>query len=392
LRDLFTKEGNALRILHISSARSIGGGERHLIDLTSGLVERGHEVFVALRRGAPVKQLLSSIAPDHIFEIGLRHALDFGSALKLSKIIRENKIEIVHAHLARDYPLAALAMRHNSGVQLVLTRHVLFPLGKIHVLTFLRVSKIIAVSHAVARALSKQPRFPKEKIRIVHNGIDVGRIDEQLERFDREIVLGKLGLPLHRPLVASVGELNPLKGHEDFIAAASKVALQNGEVDFVIVGDDRANGKEYREKLEKAAVASGLGNRLHFVRWVDELASFMKAADVFVSASYTESFGLAILEAMACATPVVATRTEGAQELIEAGKSGLLVDVGKTDELASAILRLLDDGSLRRRLGGEAAIHARERFGLDRMVEETEKIYAEDRHGEGGQGKGEDGA
>jgi len=201
--------------------------------------------------------------------------------------------------------------------------------------------------------------------------------------------LGKLGLPLHRPLVASVGELNPLKGHEDFIAAASKVALQNGEVDFVIVGDDRANGKEYREKLEKAAVASGLGNRLHFVRWVDELASFMKAADVFVSASYTESFGLAILEAMACATPVVATRTEGAQELIEAGKSGLLVDVGKTDELASAILRLLDDGSLRRRLGGEAAIHARERFGLDRMVEETEKIYAEDRHGEGGKGKGE---
>jgi len=232
LRDLFTKEGNALRILQISSARSIGGGERHLIDLSSGLVERGHEVFVALRKGAPVRQQLTSIAPDHIFEVNLRHALDFGSALKLSRIIRENEIEIVHAHLARDYPLAALAMRHNSDVQLILTRHVLFPLGKIHVLTFLRVSKIIAVSHAVARALSKQPRFPKEKIRIVHNGINIGRIDEQLERFDRESVLGKLGLPLHRSLVASVGELNPLKGHEDFIAAASKIALQNGEVDF----------------------------------------------------------------------------------------------------------------------------------------------------------------
>ncbi len=377
-----------MRILHISSARSIGGGERHLIDLTSGLVERGHEVFVALRRGAPVKQMLTSIAPDHIFEIGLRHALDFGSALKLSKIIRENKIEIVHAHLARDYPLAALAMRHNSGVQLVLTRHVLFPLGKIHVLTFLRVSKIIAVSHAVARALSKQPRFPKEKIRIVHNGIDVGRIDEQLERFDRESVLGKLGLPLHRPLVASVGELNPLKGHEDFIAAASRVAVQNGDVDFVIVGDNRSNGREYREKLKTIAEASGLGDRLHFVSWVDELASLMKAADVFVSASYTESFGLAILEAMACATPVVATRTEGAQELIEAGKSGLLVDVGKIDELASAISRLLDDDSLRRRLGGEAAIHARERFGVDRMVEETESVYMEE-IGEGRKGKGE---
>ncbi|MDX6709734.1 MAG: hypothetical protein QOH96_750, partial [Blastocatellia bacterium] len=213
-------------------------------------------------------------------------------------------------------------------------------------------------------------------------------IDEQLERFDRETVLKKLGLPLDRPLVASVGELNPLKGHEDFIAAASRVALQNGDVDFVIVGDDRSNGKGYREKLEKAAAASGLGNRLHFVSWVDELASFMKAADVFVSASYTESFGLAILEAMACATPVVATRTEGAQELIEAGKSGLLVDVGKTDELTSAILRLLDDDSLRRRLGGEAAIHARERFGLDRMVEETERVYREE-IGEGGKGKGE---
>jgi len=150
--------------------------------------------------------------------------------------------------------------------------------------------------------------------------INVGRIDEQLERFDRESILGKLGLPLHRQLVATVGELNPLKGHEDFIAAASRVALQNGEVDFVIVGDDRSNGNEYGEKLKKTAVAAGLGDRLHFVSWVEELASFMKAADVFVSASYTESFGLAILEAMACATPVVATRTEGAQELIEVRK------------------------------------------------------------------------
>ncbi|MDX6709080.1 MAG: hypothetical protein QOH96_96, partial [Blastocatellia bacterium] len=219
-----------MRILQISSARSIGGGERHLIDLSTGLVERGHEVFVALRKGSPVRQQLTSIAPDHVFELGLRNALDFGSALKLSRIIRDNEIEIVHAHLARDYSLAALAMRHNGDVRLVLTRHVLFPLSKIHVLTFLRVSRIIAVSHAVGRALSKQRRFPKEKIRIVHNGINVGRIDEQLERFDRETVLKKFGLPLDRPLVASVGELNPLKGHEDFIAAASKVALQNGEV------------------------------------------------------------------------------------------------------------------------------------------------------------------
>jgi len=75
--------------------------------------------------------------------------------------------------------------------------------------------------------------------------------------------------------------------------------------------------------------------------------------------------------------------------LIEAGKSGLLVDVGKTDEIGMPRSETIGRRFVTTKTWGEAAIHARERFGLDRMVEETEKIYAEDRHGEGGKGKGE---
>ena len=174
----------SLRILQISSARSIGGGERHLIDLAIGMAERGHEVYVALRQGSPLKAQLKSLKPRRLFELSLRNSLDFGSALKLSRIIRDNQIEIVHAHLARDYPIAAMAMRHNRDVRLVLTRHVLFTLSKIHILTFSRVSKIIAVSHAVERALSKQRRFPKDKIVVVQEQEDRHRSDAGAHRAD----------------------------------------------------------------------------------------------------------------------------------------------------------------------------------------------------------------
>ncbi len=101
-----------LKILHVSSARAHGGGERHLADLARGLARRGHEVYAALREDSPLRaELLSSLPPQNIFTLPLKGALDLPSALKLARLAREHEIDILHAHLARDYPPAALAAR-----------------------------------------------------------------------------------------------------------------------------------------------------------------------------------------------------------------------------------------------------------------------------------------
>src|SRR5687768_11510615 len=114
-----------MRILQVSSARAFGGGERHLADLARGLHGRGHELFVALAEGSPLRGRLSFLPEGNVFTLPLRNALDLPGALGLSRLAREKEVDVVHAHVARDYTLASFAARRNARARLVITRHVL---------------------------------------------------------------------------------------------------------------------------------------------------------------------------------------------------------------------------------------------------------------------------
>jgi len=164
-----------LRILQISSAQSLGGGERHLADLTTGLAQLGHDVHVAVRPNSPLIKELAGLPSENITTFPLRNSLDAKSAQGLSRLVRKHKIQVVHAHMARDYPLAAYAVRTNSAASLIITRHVLFPLSRLHRITLSRAARIIAVSQAVAARIQADAIVPAEKISVVLNGIDTAR-------------------------------------------------------------------------------------------------------------------------------------------------------------------------------------------------------------------------
>lgn len=364
-----------MRILHISSARTLGGGERHLADLACALHDRGHEVYAALPPHSALRGELDCLPAANIFTLRLRNALDLRSAMELARRVREHKIEIVHAHVARDYPLAALASRGKRRTKLIITRHVLFKLNRLHALTFRQARRVIAVSHAVGRALMAQKIFPASKLIVIPNGVDFRRFDASLEGFDREAFRRRLNIPQGSLLIGVVGELKKQKGHEDFLRAAGIIALEKRDVHFIIAGADTTG--THRAALERLVNELGLTHRVHFTGWLDEVAPLMAALDVYVSASHTESFGLTIVEAMAAGLPVVATATEGAREIIDKGESGVLVPIGNSEALASSVLRLLKDEDERTRLGTLARTQARSRFSLDRMVEATEKVYLE---------------
>jgi len=367
-----------VRILHISSARVLGGGERHLASLVGALSRRGHEVYVALPSGSQLRGELSTLPAANILTLRLRNSLDVGSALELARKVREHRIEIVHAHVARDYPLAALAVHRASTTKLIITRHVLFRLNRLHALTFRNARRVIAVSHAVERALVAQKILPARKITVIPNGIDFQRFDKSLPGLERTTAMRRLKLPPGSLLVGTVGELKRQKGHEDFLRAAAIVARVKGNAHFVIAGADATRKGEHRAYLERLTGELGLKNRVHFTGWLEEVAPLLNALDVYVSASHTESFGLTIVEAMAAGRAVVATATEGAREIIDKEKTGALVAVGDYQALAASVLRLLEDEDARTRLGALARTHARQRYGLDRMVDATEKVYFEE--------------
>jgi L-malate glycosyltransferase len=358
-----------MKILQICSARQLGGGEKHLADLANGLARRGHDVYAALIPGSPLLAELSSVIKQNIVELPMRNSLNVGSALKLARFVRQHEIEIVHAHVARDYPLAALAARR-AGAPLVLTRHVLFPLSRIHRVTLRRTSRVIAVSQAVAEGLQAQGLFDPEKVVRIHNGIDVDRFVK-----GREAVAGHEETAGKKFRVGMIGHLAPIKGPEDFIRAAAIVCGVRDDVEFVVAGEDKSRSGEHRRRLEKLIDELGLNRRVSLPGWVEDVASILPTFDLFVSPSRSEPFGLSIVEAMAAGVSVIATMSEGACEIIEDDQTGGLVPVGDVEALASAIGEFLSDAKKRNRLSDNARRAVRERFSLARMLEATEEVY-----------------
>lgn len=363
-----------MRVLHISSARVFGGGERHFIDLARGLEVRGHEVFAALRPSNEWQERLDFLPPERILHVSLRNALGVLSAQRIGEFVRENNIEIVHAHAARDYIPASIACRIAKPAKFVLTRHVLFPMKTFHRFALTNLSKSIAVSNAVAANL--QRIFPKEKIALIANGIDIDdRINENRERLRQEFRFMH-GIPFDAFLIGTVGELKLLKGQRDFILAANVVAQKHPEARFVVVGRDNSFKKEFRRELKRLVKIFRLEEKFLWLDWVEETSSLFAAMDVFVSASHSESFGLAILDAMANGTAIVSTETEGAKELLDE-HSGKLVPLKDSVRLAEAVGELLSDEKTRRAFGENAQTLAREKFDLEKMIAETEKLYLE---------------
>jgi glycosyltransferase involved in cell wall biosynthesis len=363
-----------MRILQISSASSFGGGERHLVDLSNSLQARGHDVYVALRPQTPLVNQLE-LPATNIKTLPLRNALDAQSARALGRIVKQHRIDVVHAHMARDYSLAAYAARSNPKPKFIVTRHVLFPLSRLHRRTLLRANRVIAVSGAVARQLSSQRIVPDEKIALVPNGIDVDRFANARKDFDRTAFLKSKNLPADCALVASIGELRKLKRHDDLIKAGATVVREIRNVHFVVAGIDTSTTGENRKQLVALVDELKLTDRVHLLGWLDNAEALLCAVDVFVSASETESFGLSIVEAMAAGTPVVATSTDGAQEVVEDQVTGLLVPIGNVARLAQSIVTLLKNDKQRHEMGKRAAAEARARFSLNGMVDEIERIY-----------------
>lgn len=362
-----------MKILQISSASSIGGGERYLVDLTNALVARGHDLYAAVRPGSPLIDHLK-ISSSQIKTLPLRNALDFSSARQLARFVSEHGIDVIHAHMARDYSLSAYAAKVNPKTKFIVTRHVLFPLNRLHRRTLAGAARVIAVSEAVAHQLRSQSLLNSDRIEVVFNGIDTSVFSRSRTETKDEL-RRRRRLPPKGFLVGSIGELRTLKRHDDFIRAAALVAEELPSTRFVIAGVDTSSDGKLRKGLDDLVAQLGLQDKVTFPGWLEDVPGLLGALDVFVSASETESFGLSIVEAMAVGTAVVSTATEGAKEVIRDGNTGLMVPIGDYKKLAESIAELLHNQHRREEMGSAASRDVEQRFSLTQMVDAIERIY-----------------
>jgi glycosyltransferase involved in cell wall biosynthesis len=214
--------------------------------------------------------------------------------------------------------------------------------------------------------------YDESRIIVIRNGVDMRRFDvpRDPERLTREFAL-----PPGTPLVGVVSRLTRLKGLEELLEAAAMLRPRHPEVRYLIVGETAPHQTAYLEELKRHAAKHRIADRVIFTGLRRDVPSVLAAVDVSVMPSLNEALSNVVLESMAAGAPTVATRVGGTPEAMEDGRSGLLVAPGDASALAAAISRLLEDRRLAASVGSQARQQVRERFSLEQMTDETERLY-----------------
>lgn len=359
-----------MKILQISSAKTFGGGERHFVDLCRELTARGHDVFVAVRPTNEWQQRLDFLPRENFLYVSIRNSFGMFSAKRIGRFIDKNKIDLVHAHVARDYLAAGVAVRTAKYAKLVLTRHVVFPMKPFHRFALANVSAVVGVSPAVSRQLLKI--FPPPKVHTIANGISFLEDSEASANAGNEFREFH-GIARAEPLIVTLGELIPLKGQRDFVLAANEVLKEVPNAHFVVAGKDNSLDQRFRRELKRLVRVFGIETNFTWLDWLDDISPLMAAADIFVSPSHSESFGLAMLDAMAYGTPVIATETDGAKHLIP--DPNALVPIRDPLKLAEKIVWYIQKPIDLNELANKQQANARANYGLTAMVDATEELY-----------------
>lgn len=354
--------------LHIDTARTWRGGQNQVLVTVLGLRSLGHRTVLVAHAGGELRQRAAE--GMELIPLAPRTEMDLGAAWRLSRIIKELKPEIIHAHDPHGVAMAALALSMSTQLvkpPLVASRRVDFRLkgNSLSRWKYRQVDCFICASEAI-REMLLADGIPAARALTVHEGIDLAHVAAAPPARLHE----ELWLPHHAPIVGNVAALVPHKGQKHLIDAAALVVRQVPDARFVIAGEG-----ELRPSLERQIKEHHLEKHVFLTGFRPDALSLHKAFDIFVMSSVTEGLGTSLLDAMASGKPVVATRAGGIPEVVADGETGILVPIRDPAGMAAALVRLLTDEPLRRNMGEAGLARARGRFSSERMVRDTLRAY-----------------
>jgi glycosyltransferase involved in cell wall biosynthesis len=236
--------------------------------------------------------------------------------------------------------------------------------------------RTIVLSDHVGRFVQEHGRVPRTRITRIYYGLDPAPFAAAVARPARRVELrGELGIAAGEVLFTCVARFAPQKAHDVLLRGFAAARAAGAPVRLLLVGDDPFG--DGRVRAERLAAELGLGQAVRFAGIRRDVPELLAASDAFTMASLWEGLGLVFLEAMAARLPILATSVSAVPEVVEHGRTGLLVPPGDPASLAEAMGRLAGDGALRERLGAAGAERVERAFRLDAMVEQTLAVYAQ---------------
>ena len=357
-----------MRILHTESSLGWGGQEIRVLTEARGVARRGHAVAIA----APPEARIFAEAPAYGVEIIAlpiaRKSLAGAGAVK--RLLAERAFDVVNTHSSTDSWLVTLAgVLAGHMPAIVRTRHISSPVPRNFASRWLyaRADRIVTTGERLRLQVIEETGADPARTISIPTGIDLGRFRPG----DRAAARVELGLPADAPIVGIVATLRSWKGHLHLLEAIASLARP--EVRLVVVGDG-----PMREALVARTAELGIAERVTFAGNQREVTPWMQSFDLFCLPSYAnEGVPQALAQAMACGLPVITTPVGSIAELVDNGRTGMIVPPAEPAVLAQAIAVLLDNPARRRSLGEAALAEARKRLGEDAMVDAMIRVFSE---------------
>ena len=364
-----------ISIVYVIAESAITGAPRHLLSLVSNLDSRDFSISVIVPQGPLGDELAKRGVKT--FLVPMRSRSDMAAIDTIRKLLIKYDPDILHVHGQRAGLLARLAVK-GLPIKVIYTEHTWTKDFKLenpllhwaHIRSMRMLDKwtdmTIAVSKAVADFLVSANIVKPNKVKVIYNGIE---IVADKANDDEYKLAEEFGLCKKDVVIGTIGSLNIQKDTVTLLKAMPRILNRLPNAKLVIVGtgplQNWLKNLTKRLKIEGSVIFTGALPRIDGI---------LKTFSVFVLCSKSEAFGISILEAMKAHVPVIATRVGGIPEIIINNRNGILVESGDAKKLAVAVMKLLNDKKLQKKLvvGGDEALH---KFTLTTMIRETEKLY-----------------
>ena len=385
-----------VKVLHVITRLDKGGAAENTLLTTLGLDKRRYDAV--LIKGLSIESDMSAEERTSLDE-GLKQAelkgvklitlpslirrinpiLDLRAFFRLYRIFLHEKPAIIHTHTSKAGILGRWASFFARVPIVVHTPHghIFYGYhGKVKTKVFIFIEKLTAIITDRIIALTKREkedhvRFnisKPHKFAVIHSGVN---LEDFSKNFDNnEELKKKLGIPITDSIVGTVGRLVEIKGHRYLLDAACLVLNKIENVTFLLIGDGYL-----MTELINHAYALGIGNKVIFAGWRSDIPQLINTFDIFVLPSLNEGMGRVLVEAMAMGKPIVASDIGGIPDIVKDGANGILFPPRDVNAMAEAIIKLLSDRELRRKMGNEGKKQTSPAYGTSGMVEKIEGLY-----------------
>lgn len=358
-------------VLRVVSNLGTGGVQRRLVSLIPYINREKFNISVCSFKDGPLRQTLTE-AGYKVFIVTRRFKFDPICIIRLIKIMKSEKIQIVHTHTHKPNTTARIAAILARVSIIIANEHNVdewkSPFQKLIDCFLSRFTdRIIVVSEGVQK-FCQSTGILSCKFHLIYNGVELDKFGNK--KF-REAKRKELGIDANTCVIGTVGRIHPQKGHELLIEITEELLLEHKSLLFLIIG------KGYLEKeLTRKIKSLNLSEHFLLLGEREDIPELLSCMDIFVLPSLREGFPNVIMEAMASSLPVVATDVGGIREIIINNETGFIIPPANASELYEKLLKLIHDKDLRDKMGN-AGYERVKQFSIDKMARETEDLYQE---------------